>query len=1083
LQAQQYNFVKYGVADGLGQTQTAAILQDSRGQVWLGTYEGGLSLYTGKGFRRFGIRDGLPNAFLRVLEEDAVGHIWIGTEKGLCRYDGRVFTYIDSSQVPHEHITHLAADEAGTLWIGTEKSGLYYYRNGTFAKLKVKGFKPFRISAITIKHPKNILVADRYNLYSMQITGADTLVANLNHNLKQEGVYPNTMHVLPDGRLWAGTTKGLWQLNGKTWRRVPVEGLEKYEVTCIKNGRMGQVWVGTNGGGLYNIQTGNLHYKRFTRAQGLADNNVQVLAYDTSGNLWIGTRAGLVCFKGLSFFHVRQQDGLPGQMVWHVYHDRQGRLWVAHEAGLSIYANEQVTNLGPGQGVPPGLGFGSIVQDGRGRIWISTLGRGLAWYDEAAGRLRYMPYIQPWHNINVGMLQLDNQGRVVYGGNASLVRLQYVKGQYVRQLLAPQPDITNDGINCGLVVNDGTLWLGTEDNGIVAFQDSVQYTLGTEQGLLSTVVNDIQRAPDGALWVATSGGGLQRLAWLPQSPDTFAIQSFTDLEGLSSLNVYALTISGPDSVWAGTDRGLDLLVRVGQGRYRVRHFGASQGYTAIETNHRAVCQDPQGRIWWGTTNGITAYQPGGELYNGQAPGLAITQLKMFYENMDWAPFADTLEGWFAMPQNLTLPFDQNHLTFQFQCFDTRSPQDVQYRHRLVGLEDDWSQFDQQAQATYPKIPHGKYTFEVQAKNRYGAWQTTTRQLSFTITPPFYATTWFYGAVVAFLGLMVVGYVNLRTRYLRNAQLRLRNMVTERTAEIEQQKHEIETQRDHIETQRDELALKSNRLELALTDIRSKNLQITSSITYAKRIQEAMLPLPEVISAAFQEHFIFFRPRDIVSGDFYWFSRREGVALMAVVDCTGHGVPGAIMSMIGSSLLNQIVNENDETDPSAILEQLHKGVRKALKQGARPEDISNRDGMDVAVIALDIAQGTLRFAGACRPLIIVRQGQLLEYKGGRLSIGGLQLEEERVFKVHTVPLLPNDMLYLFTDGYADQFGGTHDRKFMLKRFKELLVQIAPMPVKEQHKRLDACLFEWMGQTDQTDDVLTVGIRYTGPFGPV
>lgn len=288
---------------------------------------------------------------------------------------------------------------------------------------------------------------------------------------------------------------------------------------------------------------------------------------------------------------------------------------------------------------------------------------------------------------------------------------------------------------------------------------------------------------------------------------------------------------------------------------------------------------------------------------------------------------------------------------------------------------------------------------------------------------------------------------------------LENKVIERTEELQQINDELSIT---LETVNDQTKL-----------IEKKNNDITASITYAQRIQQSMLPLTSRIKKVLPEHFILFKPRDIVSGDFYWIQQVDDKKVIAAVDCTGHGVPGAFMSLIGNDLLNEIVLSKKITNPSKILETLNHKIISTLKQ----ENTDNQDGMDAAICVIDTTQNKVRFAGAKNPFILIQNGELQEYKGDRKSIGGSKKRiKEEVFSYHDINLEGNNIGYLFSDGYMDQFGGENDKKFMKRRFINLLHEIHHLPMKEQEDILEKRLKEWIGHRAQIDDILVIGFQF-------
>lgn len=255
-------------------------------------------------------------------------------------------------------------------------------------------------------------------------------------------------------------------------------------------------------------------------------------------------------------------------------------------------------------------------------------------------------------------------------------------------------------------------------------------------------------------------------------------------------------------------------------------------------------------------------------------------------------------------------------------------------------------------------------------------------------------------------------------------------------------------------------------------IEVKNKDITDSIRYAQRIQDAILPDPVNTLDLIEENFILFIPKDIVSGDFYWFTQKDKKVLIAAADCTGHGVPGAFMSMIGNSFLNQIVIENDITEPAQILEELRSRVISAISKN---EEKATRDGMDIAFVQIDYADYSLKFSGAHNPVYIIKNGELIEIKGTKCPVGIFHGTSLPSFVQHEVKLTKGDAVYLFSDGYADQFGGEKEKKFKYNQLKELLKTIHTEPMSKQKEILESVFRSWKGDLEQVDDILIIGIK--------
>ena len=257
-------------------------------------------------------------------------------------------------------------------------------------------------------------------------------------------------------------------------------------------------------------------------------------------------------------------------------------------------------------------------------------------------------------------------------------------------------------------------------------------------------------------------------------------------------------------------------------------------------------------------------------------------------------------------------------------------------------------------------------------------------------------------------------------------------------------------------------------------IEQKNKEIVDSINYAKRIQDSLLPSLGEIKKSIPDIFVYYRPRNIVSGDFYWFAQQNSRVYIAAVDCTGHGVPGAMLSMIGFNFLNQLVSELNITDPGQILDHLHSKISHTLNNDQEVhKDI--RDGMDLALLCIDHAAKTISFAGAVRPLYFVDDEGIKTIKGGFYSIGGIKSLTDEFFTTYTVTPKGKATFYLVSDGYADQFGGPKGKKFKTKKFQELLLSLQSKSMEDQQKQIESTFLRWMGNNEQVDDVCVVGVR--------
>ena len=312
----------------------------------------------------------------------------------------------------------------------------------------------------------------------------------------------------------------------------------------------------------------------------------------------------------------------------------------------------------------------------------------------------------------------------------------------------------------------------------------------------------------------------------------------------------------------------------------------------------------------------------------------------------------------------------------------------------------------------------------------------------------------YFVVFALLLVSFLGYYIYRGyKIKKEANIRLED----KNRTISLQKDQIEEQKNLAEAQRDQIAYQKK--------------HITDSIMYAKRIQTALIPSLELFSDKL-EHFVLYKPLAIVSGDFYWVSSAGSRQVIIAADCTGHGVPGAFMSMLGVTLLNEIVNGRHILMPDRIIENLRQGVIKSLNQVA--EEDSVKDGMDIAVCTVDFEENILWFSGANNPLYLVRGNELIHYRADKMP-AAIHYRMQP-FTLHKIEIMKGDTFYIFSDGYADQFGGPHEKKFMSGKLKEKLVEMAGMPMLKQGEKLDEIFEKWRGDAPQVDDVTLIGVRY-------
>lgn len=296
--------------------------------------------------------------------------------------------------------------------------------------------------------------------------------------------------------------------------------------------------------------------------------------------------------------------------------------------------------------------------------------------------------------------------------------------------------------------------------------------------------------------------------------------------------------------------------------------------------------------------------------------------------------------------------------------------------------------------------------------------------------------------------------------LGHALLKMRDDLAENERVLEQK---VIERTEEVVKQKEEIEVKTKELEILFK-------QVTDSIHYAKRIQEAILPPDSLVKTILPRSFVLYKPKDIVSGDFYWIDKKGDWSYFAAVDCTGHGVPGAFMSIVGYNLLKDILKNSDNSQPSVIMDKMNEGVANTLHTTSERQ---TKDGMDMTLCAINYKTLELQYSGAYNPLYIVRKGELIQYKADKFPVG-MFIGEKQNFTNNVIQLETGDTIYIFSDGYADQFGGPRGKKFMAGNFRSLLVEVSKMPIDKQKAELNNTIESWRGNLEQVDDILVIGV---------
>ena len=565
-----------------------------------------------------------------------------------------------------------------------------------------------------------------------------------------------------------------------------------------------------------------------------------------------------------------------------------------------------------------------------------------------------------------------------------------------------------------------TVWIATRSNGL--FNLSTGEELAIEANAELEFVS-ITQDSSGNLWAGTYGDGIFQF-----SRDS--LNYYSSADGLRSNFCYSIATDARGNIWSGHRLGMsEINTKTGN----VRAFSIEEGISA-DCNFGAVINNSENELIFGTSRGLIVYDPLKDHQDTIAPQLNITSLKISDKDYD-----------FSKP--VYLPYNRYKIRIDFIGIDFKSPENVVYQYKLQGY-DDWSEPSKVPVANYSRVEDGDYTFLLKACDENGVCTETPLKLQIHIKIPIWKAWWFILLVIFIVIVTVFVIIKLRERKQKQIQDYLQRALDERTREVMEQKEEIE----------------------------NKNRDITDSINYAQRIQASILPPIKRIQDTFSGSFVYYQPRDIVSGDFYWYDRLwDDKFVIVCADSTGHGVPGAFMSMIGTTLIKDICSRPDVRSPSHILETLDQEIQNALNQNLEAE--KSNDGMDIIVAEIDLKTNYLRLASAMRPIILYINKQQVYVRGSRNSIGGHFEEEadEKEFRDEGFQLSKGDLIYMFSDGYPDQFGGPLGKKFKMVRLKNLLRDIHDKPMDEQYNYVKSNFMLWKEDLEQVDDVLFMGIK--------
>jgi len=1025
--SQIYYFDNYSVSEGLAQSKVFTVIQDRQDYLWLGT-EGGVSRFNGVYFENFTSEDSLALNGVRALYEDSEGVIWMGHTGGgislLRRKHFQALTFPDLKI--KSDITSICQDSAGGIWISTAGDGVLHILNPgepheTFDIEQYSGNSlSDRVFDLYMGNDGTMYFVTDIGVQKLSL-GSETFEKVFYEGM---GYFQVTSFLEDDiGNLWFGTyNDGLYKYSKEKSELEffnTKNGMSHNFVSTISQDGKGNIWVGTWGGGLTRIR--NDEPKIFHSGNGLQDDKIWCILEDVEGNILVGTNEnGLSIFKGEQFVSFTEENGLVSNQVWALLEDKAGRYWFGTNGGISIYDPQKSGDRSfrhlTEQDYPIGNQIRFMKEDQNGHIWIGTYGNGTFEYDPQRDRFNYSFRINSYmQQLIVTAMEIDRTDKLWVGTTDGLIYydIKLDKVQFLTQVHG----LAGTDISAIFADSKGIVWVGAKGKGITTITSDTASRLELEAGFTPTCFAE---TGDGRIWIGTEGQGIFVLE------GGKVVKQLSRQNGLLANLITLVNVDTQDNVYIGTNQGLNKYVPT---ENKIYTYMEKDGFIGIETKNHASLRDSHGILWFGTVGGAVKHDPEKARGSIIGPLTHITGMRVNLEERD-------------MDVGLKLRYTENSLIFEYYSICLSNPDAVRYQYQLEGADLGWLPVTDQTTATYPALRPGKYLFQVRACNSAGDWNEEPISFAFQIRSPYYATWWFIMICILTGTFVIFLYIKLRERQLRDENRILEEKVKERTAVVVSQKEELA----------------------------QKNKDITDSIQYAKRIQFAILP-PEI---PFENTFILFKPKDIVSGDFYWLLEKDGLEFIAAVDCTGHGVPGAFMSIIGHNMLNKIVKEYSITKPADILRRLDREVTRTLH--LQEETVTILDGMDMTLISYQRDKKLLEFAGALNSIYLIREGELQEIKGSRYSIGRTDVIEDKVFTNHEISIRDKDMIYMFSDGYADQFGGPRDKKFKSGPVKDLLQEIHPKPIEAQRDILNETIESWRGNIKQVDDILVIGRRF-------
>ncbi len=828
---QQYNFRSYSLEQGLPQSQVNALIKDQKGNLWVGTNGGGLCRFNGKEFQTFTKKQGLPDNVITSLHQDQLGRIWIGTTKGIAAYDGNSFKhYYQPTGDKNGFYYWIDSDEQNRVWVlGVENQGvnqLLYLEDDRFhnliplyPELSDNNF----ITGGMIDENQNLLISTKNGLFQfdgsrLQLSGLEDLFPEEytvqigfrdreNRLLIAAGVFPKITELYE------------YHLGELTEVDLP-PGYQLNQLKAPFEDSNGNLWIPVVDDGVMRVsydEQRNPSYMTFNRSNGLPINQINSILEDREGNIWFGSDGGgLIKFSSEKFVALNLDDGLSSELIWSISQDQAGDYWFGSVDGAIIkYDGNEITNVAVSENSQIGF-VRKFLPLESGNILIGS-NKGLWEYDG-----------KDFAKVNQAY-RLDESATIadmIRDGNDFLFSVPGMgvgrfNGEQTVFINTESDSIVGNHIDHLMMDSKGNLWMATKSMGVTKYQGQPLSQLepkdqgggprvqnfNSSNGLNNDYILQIAEDKIGNLWFASYGGGLN----IYDGSDFW----YLDMEsGLTSDNIYSVIADDEGNIWAGTQNGVDKITLDQNGSVlSIINYDKYDGFTGIEANGMANFKDGDGNLWFGTIKGVMRYKPSADQTNPVPPVTNITDLKLFFKHVDWnqesyQKYLSGVQSWNKLPQDLSLPYDMNHVTFNFEALSFQVPEKVKYQWRLVGLDKEWTPETSKTEAVYPNLSPGVYTFQVKASNNDGVWNETPSSFSFVVQPPWWGTWWFRILLVMAVVGLVTGIYKWRTHSIKKKQIELEKMVKQKTKEVVKQKDEILVKSRKLKESYDNLELLS-----------------------------------------------------------------------------------------------------------------------------------------------------------------------------------------------------------------------------------------------------------------------------------